>query len=537
MATAEQSLIGALNLHSCLGDRILCRVPPPRGSTNDRRNQQHQQHDSSIQREVVGKNNNENEKSFVLYLPTVVLRKKHNPAFALACRLSNHYGVPLLVLVTVLDDHHLSRPPLSPLVMTSRRLAFTLEALQQSCGPDWESHGAGVAIRVHGPGSRNPHHLSLCHAATAVVSDEPFVDPYREYVRKIAKTCSAASVPFWTVDGSTSVPPNCKLVRKPKPPSSSSSGCSGCDGDISFVGAPSKAWRWEKQTESVRKQHVYGAYRERALDAPELVCKLPPNFFLVKVSEKQGDSQCSSSDEEVVTVDKNDNNNNSDTNPWLERLLDLLPSKWNDRAASSPGQRPWSVKELRDVTDCKAWALAWKGADSSVRPCQQTHGSCGAAKRRWKSFANSGLKDYAKKRNGIVNPHAVSRISCYLNLGILSIFDVLHDVWEAKSKRGYATGCNKYLEEVVKWREGSYVHAFANPKYHTVDVLPLWARKHLESFHAANNSSGKSSSSNNKNGYDYKELERAATRDETWNAMQEYLIDTGELHNNARMTW
>jgi hypothetical protein len=372
------------------------------------------------------------------------------------------------------------------------------------------------------------------------VSDEPFVDPYREYVRKIAKTCSAASVPFWTVDGSTSVPPNCKLVRKATTSiSSSSSSSSSFDGDISFTGAPSKAWRWEKQTESIRKQHVYGAYRERALDAPGLVCKLPPNFFLCKLSEKQGDLHCSSGDEEVVMVDKNgrinyNNNNNSENNPWLERLLDLLPSKWNDIEAASPGQRPWSVKELCEVTDCKAWALAWKGADSSVRPCQQTHGSCRAAKRRWKSFANAGLKDYAKKRNGIMNPHAVSRISCYLNLGILSIFEVLHDVWEAKSKRGYATGCNKYLEEVVKWREGSYVHAFANPNYHTVDVLPLWARKHLENVHTTNNSS---SSSSNNNGYGYKELERAATRDETWNAMQEYLIDTGELHNNARMTW
>jgi hypothetical protein len=527
-------------------------VPPPRGLTNDSRKQQQQQHDSSVQREAtkqvdvggdsIGCNNN-NEKSFVLYLPTVLLRKKHNPAFALACRLSNHYGVPLLVLVTVLDDHHLSKPPLSPITMTSRRLAFVLEALQESCCLDWESHGAGVAVRVHGPGCRNPHHLSLSHVAKAVVGDEPFVEPYREYVRKIAKTCSAASVPFWTVDGSTSVPPNCKLVRKP-----SMSSSSGCDGDISFAGAPSKAWRWEKQTESVRKQHVYGAYRERALDAPELVCKLPPNFFLRKLSEKEDDGQCSSNDEEVDTVDKNDNNNvednnnnnNSDTNPWLERLLDLLPSKWKDGEASSPGQRPWSVRELCGVTNCKAWALAWKGADSSVQPCQQTHGSCIAAKRRWRSFRNSGggLKDYAKKRNGIINPHAVSRISCYLNLGILSIFDVLHDVWEAQSTRGYSTGCNKFLEEVVKWREGSYVHAFANPNYHTADVLPLWARRHLESVHTSStvsNSIGGSSSNNN--GYDYKELERAATRDETWNAMQEYLIDTGELHNNARMTW
>jgi deoxyribodipyrimidine photolyase len=183
------------------------------------------------------------------------------------------------------------------------------------------------------------------------------------------------------------------------------------------------------------------------------------------------------------------------------------------------------------VLDCKSWALSWRGADPTVPPCQQTDGSSIVGKRRWRSFVTAGLKDYAKKRNSIIHPHAVSRISCYLNLGILSIFVLLHDVWEAKSTRGYSAGCQKFLDEVVKWREGSYVHAFAHPNYHTIDVLPLWARKHLGHIHQ--NRNGLSAGS----GYSYEELERGATSDETWNAMQEYLIDTGELHNNARMSW
>merc|ERR1712228_438928 len=67
------------------------------------------------------------------------------------------------------------------------------------------------------------------------------------------------------------------------------------------------------------------------------------------------------------------------------------------------------------------------------------------------------------------------------------------------------------------------------------EVLPVWAKRHLESVRSAADASGGGGSS--KVGYAYQDLERAATRDETWNAMQEYLIDTGELHNNARMTW
>ena len=550
MATTEQLLLQELKLPVFLGDRILCRVPPSASAVNGGNNNFNGQQQRS----------KDGDASFVLYLPTVLLRKRHNPSFAFACRLANHYKVPLLVLVTVLDDKHLtshSRSKISPpIVMTSRRLAFTLEALQESCCKEWESHGAGVAVRVHGPGSRTPHHLSLAHLAAAVVSDEPFVEPYRAYARKITKTCLAASVPFWTVDGSTSVPPRSKLKRVKQPPSTATA---SMEGDVWFEGAPSKAWRWEKQTESLRKQHVYGAHRERALDAPDIRYRLPPDFFLPRPpSRKEPDEEAVSrnnTDDGVVAIDgasfdgDDDNNGNfncngSNTNtktnsdsPWLERILDFVPTKWKSKEASAPGQRPWSVTELCAIQDCKAWAMAWEGADPSVRPCKQTHGSRTAAKRRWRSFVESGgLKNYAKQRNKITNPHAVSRVSAYLNLGILSIFDVLHDVWEAKSQRGHATGCNKFLDEVVKWREGSYVHAFANPNYHTAAVLPPWARRHLES--ARKISDGTMSAQNNiDGGYDYLQLETASTRDETWNAMQDYLVDTGELHNNARMTW
>ncbi|VEU33339.1 unnamed protein product [Pseudo-nitzschia multistriata] len=511
----DKLLLDSLNLPGCLRDRILCRVSPPPVPRNA----------GAMGTNASGDPGGGSERragSFVLYLPTVVLRKRHNPGFALACRLSNHYGVPLLVLATVLDDKHLGRTPLSPVAMTSRRLAFTLEALRESCCPDWESHGAGVAVRVHGEGCRTPHHLSLAHVAAAVVGDEPFVEPYRTYVRRVAKTCRAASVPFWTVDGSTSVPPNPRLARKPPPPAAASA---VMDGDVAFSGAPSKAWRWEKATDSVRLYHVTGAHRDKALEAPDLECRLPPDFFLDKPAENTAEEPAADSQTHALHTE------HSDGESCWHRLRRAIPPKWTDRQTPAPGQRPWTVSELREITDCKAWALEWGGADASVPPCKQTHGSGAAARKRWRSFLVSGLKDYAKKRNGIANPHAVSRVSCYLNLGILSIFDVLHDVWEARATRGFATGCNKFLEEVVKWREGSYVHAFAHPNYHSEEVLPAWALKDLSG--AGANASGKPSGS----WYGYEQLESAASRDETWNAMQEYLIETGELHNNARMTW
>jgi len=454
-------LLDKLNLPAIFRDRVLCRVPESDGI----------------------------KKSFVLYLPTVVLRKRHNPAFAFACKLANQYNIPLIILCTVLDDKHLSRKPLKPISMTARRLAFTLEALQ-CCTKKWEKHGAGVAVRVHGPGARNPHHLSLIHNAAFVVNDEPFVEPFRLYVRNIVMACHSANVPCFTVDGSTTVPPKSKLERMKE---------QTIAGDLCFSGVPSKAWIWEKQTDPFRRAQIDGATKDCHFDAPHLNVKLPPNFFLTETA----------------------------VNETLKLTLDMIPSDWKCTEKPCPGQRPWTVEELNSITDVKSWSMeCWPGADKSVPPCEQTHGSLSCAKERWSNFLAYGLKDYAKRRNHITFPHAVSRISCYLNLGILSIFDIIHNVWDAKLTRGYSTGCSKFLDEIVKWREIGYVHSFASPGYHRSQVLPKWSCEYLNRQLEKNGT-----------GYEFEQMESALTKDETWNAMQRYLIDTGELHNNARMTW
>jgi deoxyribodipyrimidine photolyase len=465
---ANQSLLEKLALPGALAHRILIRSPI------------HERFNEKL-----------TDTSFVLYLPTVVLRKRHNPAFALACRIANEYKVPLVVLCTVLDDHHLTRQPEKPVCMTARRLAFTLEALQ-SCSHDWEAHGAGVAIRVHGPASRIPHHLTLAHQALAVVMDEPFVEPFRTYMRKVVLSCRTAGVPCFTVDGSTTVPPNSRLRK---------SDVNTFPGDISFVGVPSKAWKWEQETQVGRKAEVFRILKDNHLDAPSLCVKLPNNFFLVDHG---------SVSEAAVSI------------------LRKMPSKWTDSTTPCPGTRPWTVEELSAIKDLKRWTMtSWPGTDTSVPPCQQTHGSNEAATQRWKAFVQHGLNSYARRRNQIALPHAVSRVSCYLNLGILSIMDVVADVWQASSDRKGTEGCKKYLEECIKWREIGYVHTFALPGYHTVEVIPSWSLSFLQ----------KQLHTGGGEGHTFEVLDTATTGDEIWDAMQSYLIDTGELHNNARMTW
>jgi deoxyribodipyrimidine photolyase len=460
--------LAALDLPKTLHDRILCRASGDSDSIPDIK-----------------------DKAFVLYLPTVVLRHRHNPAFALACRLANQYNLPVVVLCTSLDDRHLSRTPINDhaISMTARRLAFSLEALQSSC-PEWERHGAGVSVRVHGPGARTPHHLTLIHKAAAVVTDEPFVEPYRTYMTRIVHTCQTAKVPCWSVDGSTTVPPKSllKLVAHK-------------DGDATFSGAPAKAWVWEKTTAPFREAQVYGAVRDGHLDAPLLLNRLPANFFLATTT--------------------------SDTELFREQISKAVPANWKDIKTPCPGQRPWTVEELVAV-HAKEWVMtSWPGADTSVPPCKQTTGSLEAAKKRWKQFVQTHLKTYAKRRNLIMDPHAVSRMSCYLNMGIISIMDIIHDIWQAQSSQaGCSVGCRKFLDEIIKWREIGYCVCYST-RFPTVESIPKWAHASLEGQRR----------SRAEGGYSYEQLESATTQDEKWDAMQDYLIETGELHNNARMTW
>ena len=461
-----------LNLPNALRARITKVYDSPDSTTSDTLNE------TSCTANV-------KNKPFILYLPTVVLRKKHNPAFSLACHLANHHSIPLIVLAVVLDDTHHndnvnSDNPMKNVVMTSRKLSFQLEALQY-VSKKWEDHGAGVAIRVHGNGARIPHHLTLARRALAVVTDEPFVNPYVSFVQSVERVNHNT----YRVDGSCSIPPNSHLDRR-----------FDTEGKIkSCKGLPNKAWKWEKMTYKTRKIHIHDAVLIGSLDAPKLKNQLEPNFFLEEV--------------------------------YCDSLP--LPSEWKDAMTSCPDRRPWTVEELSSIDNLKDWSMNSWTSDTSVPPCAQTCGSYPAAKQRWDTFLESHLNGYARNRNNIQKPHSVSRLSCYLNYGILSIFQVLHDVEQHRSSPGSnKSSIDKFKEEIIKWREMSYAHAFSTEIYDKVAVLPSWSRTYLQQCCNRNSLSRKLS---------LEELEEGTTHDTTWNAMQQYLVTTGELHNNARMTW
>ena len=160
--------------------------------------------------------------------------------------------------------------------------------------------------------------------------------------------------------------------------------------------------------------------------------------------------------------------------------------------------------------------------DHGVAPVAHTRGGSDAGYRRWDRWValerGGGLKEYARRRNNALQTEVgarrsrrddepvssarfqigsrrrrscsdreratdasrlyssgVSRMSAYLNLGMVSPLRMTRDVLA----RG-AGSCQKFLDEFHTWREISYAHCFHHPDTHrTVEGLPQWAQATL----------------------------------------------------------
>ena len=82
--------------------------------------------------------------------------------------------------------------------------------------------------------------------------------------------------------------------------------------------------------------------------------------------------------------------------------------------------------------------------DLSVAPVSHTPGGSAAGYARWRSWiAAGGLKTYAKRRNDSLDVHGVSRMSAYLNAGMVSPLRLAR---EASAASG--SGKGKFLQEL-----------------------------------------------------------------------------------------
>jgi hypothetical protein len=184
-------------------------------------------------------------------------------------------------------------------------------------------------------------------------------------------------------------------------------------------------------------------------------------------------------------------------------------------AKAMPAQVPFATFELHDksissvVSEC--------AVDHSIGPVAETRGGSHAGYARWQAFRKQGLRGYAERRNQI-EVDGVSRMSAYLHYGMVSPFRM--------AREAAADGAEKYLDELLIWRELAYAFCYYRQGLETDSGLPDWAVATL-SEHVTDP----------RNRLSWETLARARTGERLWDAAQRSLLKHGELHNNVRMTW
>jgi deoxyribodipyrimidine photo-lyase len=165
--------------------------------------------------------------------------------------------------------------------------------------------------------------------------------------------------------------------------------------------------------------------------------------------------------------------------------------------------------------------------DRSVLPVDTFTGGTHAALHRLREFVQYDLARYEVERN---RPElkGTSRLSPYLHFGNISPIAIALAAEEAvKQGRAPASARDRYLDELIGWRELSALFVRYNPNYDNWECAESWARKTLTE-HAGDPRPQR---------YTLQQLERAETYDELWNAAQREMVITGWMHNYMRMYW
>lgn len=184
-----------------------------------------------------------------------------------------------------------------------------------------------------------------------------------------------------------------------------------------------------------------------------------------------------------------------------------------------PTALPFEPVDLNQA--CFADWIGCCDIDHAIGPVSDTTGGTRAGYARWEGFKITKLANYAKDRNDALRD-GVSRMSAYLHYGMVSPLRIAREAADIGGE-----GAEKYLDELLIWRELAYAFCFFRADHELLSSLPAWAQATL------------SESANDIRPalIDAETLARGKTDDSLWNAAQRSLLMRGELHNNVRMTW
>jgi deoxyribodipyrimidine photo-lyase len=199
----------------------------------------------------------------------------------------------------------------------------------------------------------------------------------------------------------------------------------------------------------------------------------------------------------------------------------VAPGKIAPLKEWKPRKKPASFPVDLDITE------GFAALDRSVGPVDTFSGGTHAALRRLKEFVDRELATYEQTRNH-PETEGTSRLSPYLHFGNIGPVTIALAVEEAvKRGKAQASAWDRFLEQLIGWRELAVLFVRHNANYDNWECAEPWARKTLLE-HAGDPRPYR---------YSLKQLERAETHDELWNAAQRQMVETGWMHNYMRMYW
>ena len=204
---------------------------------------------------------------------------------------------------------------------------------------------------------------------------------------------------------------------------------------------------------------------------------------------------------------------------YAQRLTREWPGQNTSPLIFDTARLPFKPVDLQNADIAEL--VAGCDIDHAIGPVVDTEGGSIAGYNRWNAFKKNGLSKYARTRNNALLD-GVSRMSPYLHYGMVSPFRIAREAAAFDH-----AGAEKFLDELLIWRELAYSFCFYRDDYNKWSAIPEWAQETLEDH----------SSDSRERIYSWEQLARGETDDTLWNAAQKSLLMQGELHNNVRMTW
>lgn len=188
---------------------------------------------------------------------------------------------------------------------------------------------------------------------------------------------------------------------------------------------------------------------------------------------------------------------------------------------------PWApAKEMESYPLDSEITEGFTELDRSVAPVDSFTGGTHRAQRLLARFIDEALGDYDEKRN---HPElrGTSRLSPYLHFGQIGPRTIALAAKRAAAEgRVSSWAAEKFIEQVIGWRELSVLFVRHEPNYDNWNCAAPWARKTLLEH-----------TGDERRRYSFEKLERGETHDELWNAAQREMLATGWMHNYMRMYW